>query len=87
MIVIRFFKPAVYIGANYDVNNSSNKINVTIANSKYTISSEPMSRFGFNGGLELAVSHNNVDLILGYDFNLHTKYNAHSGQIQFRYNF
>ncbi len=81
------FKPAIYIGANYDLNNSSNKINVAIANSKYTISSEPMSRFGFNGGLELAVSHENVDLILGYDLNLHTKYNAHSGQIQFRYNF
>lgn len=81
------FKPAIYIGANYDLNNSSNKINVSIANSKYTISSEPMSRFGFNGGLELAVSHENVDLILGYDLNLHTKYNAHSGQIQFRYNF
>ena len=81
------FKPAIYIGANYDLNNSSNKINVAVANSKYTISSEPMSRFGFNGGLELAVSHENVDLILGYDLNLHTKYNAHSGQIQFRYNF
>lgn len=81
------FKPAIYIGANYDLNNSSNKINVSIANSKYTISSEPMSRFGFNGGLELAVSHENIDLILGYDLNLHTKYNAHSGQIQFRYNF
>ena len=46
-----------------------------------------MSRLGFNGGLELAVSHDNVDLILGYDLNLHAKYNAHSGQIQFRYNF
>ena len=81
------FKPAIYIGANYDLNNSSHKINVAVANSRYTISSEPMSRFGFNGGLELAVSHDNVDLILGYDLNLHTKYNAHSGQIQFRYNF
>lgn len=81
------FKPAIYIGANYDLNNSSHKINVAVANSRYTISSEPMSRFGFNGGLELAVSHNNVDLILGYDLNLHTKYSAHSGQIQFRYNF
>lgn len=80
-------KPAIYIGANYDLNNSSHKINVAVANSRYTISSEPMSRFGFNGGLELAVSHDNVDLILGYDLNLHTKYNAHSGQIQFRYNF
>lgn len=81
------FKPAIYIGANYDLNNSSHKINVAVANSRYTISSEPMSRFGFNGGLELAVSHDNVDLILGYDLNLHTKYSAHSGQIQFRYNF
>ena len=81
------FKPAIYIGANYDLNNSSHKINVAVANSRYKISSEPMSRFGFNGGLELAVSHDNVDLILGYDLNLHTKYNAHSGQIQFRYNF
>lgn len=81
------FKPAIYIGANYDLNNSSHKINVAVANSRYTISSEPMSRFGFNGGLELAVSHDNVDLILGYDLNLHTKYNAHSGQVQFRYNF
>ena len=81
------FKPAIYIGANYDLNNSSHKINVAVANSRYTISSEPMSRFGFNGGLELAVSHDNVDLILGYDLNLHAKYNAHSGQIQFRYNF
>lgn len=81
------FKPAIYIGANYDLNNSSHKINVAVANSRYTISSEPMSRLGFNGGLELAVSHDNVDLILGYDLNLHTKYSAHSGQIQFRYNF
>lgn len=81
------FKPAIYIGANYDLNNSSHKINVAVANSRYTISSEPMSRFGFNGGLELAVSHDNVDLILGYDLNLHTKYSAHSGQIQFRYHF
>ncbi len=81
------FKPAIYIGANYDLNNSSHKINVAVANSRYKISSEPMSRFGFNGGLELAVSHDNVDLILGYDLNLHAKYNAHSGQIQFRYNF
>lgn len=81
------FKPAIYIGANYDLNNSSHKINVAVANSRYTISSESMSRFGFNGGLELAVSHDNVDLILGYDLNLHTKYSAHSGQIQFRYNF
>ncbi len=81
------FKPAIYIGANYDLNNNSHKINVAVANSRYTISSEPMSRLGFNGGLELAVSHNNVDLILGYDLNLHAKYNAHSGQIQFRYNF
>ena len=82
-----FIKPIVYLGVGYDINNNSNNINVTVADRKYTIFSERLSRLGVNGGFELSVSRDILDFVLGYDLNLYNKYEAHTGQIRFQYNF
>ena len=80
-------KPFGHIGVSYDVLNSDNVANVSIANVQYQIQGESIDPLGVSAGLGIETSFWGFDWQFGYDLEWHSNFTSHTGKIRAKYVF
>ena len=82
-----YIKPEIYAGVTYNMNDTGTTAQVSLGQEKYTIRSKRVSRFGGEGGVNMGISKDNIDIMLSYDTSLKKGYTEQTGMLKFRYNF
>ena len=80
-------RPNVYAGLTYDLTDDGSNTAVRINEMNYDIIGKRLPRLGGEAGFAVEVSHDNVDLSVGYDMGYREDYISHTGMIKLRYNF
>ena len=80
-------RPNVYAGLTYDLTDDGSNTAVRINEMNYDIIGKRLPRLGGEAGFAVEVSHDNIDLSVGYDMGYREDYISHTGMIKLRYNF
>ena len=80
-------RPNVYAGLTYDLTDDGSNTAVRINEMNYDIIGKRLPRLGGEAGFAVEVSHDNIDLSVGYDLGYREDYISHTGMIKLRYNF
>ena len=80
-------RPNVYAGLTYDLTDDGNNTAVRINEMNYDIIGKRLPRLGGEAGFAVEMSHDNIDLSVGYDMGYREDYISHTGMIKLRYNF